>query len=814
MMRTWNSIVRYAQVRRDAQRGTRIQPRAAAALAAAVVLGLALPGGTEAAVYWADTTAGQIGRAGLDGSVADPAFITGAGSPCGVAVDSAHIYWANGSAIGRAKVDGSAVTPSFVSGITPGGSRPCGIAVDSAHVFWADSTAGTIGRANLDGSGVSQGIVTGVYGVCGVAVDGSHLYWAYEHFSAGIGSLTIGRANLDGTSPNPTFVPSAGGQYFSPGTCGVAVDSAHVYWTWSTNAAGGIGRANLDGTSPTQNFIAAPAFPCAMAISSTNIFWDNQSATGELDRASIDGTSVQKLLASAYGPCGIAVDSLLPATVTITPSQSPIVYGQPLSFTGQAAGAGPTATGTLTFTVTGEPGVPVALDGIGHASFAPAYHLNVGDAVTARYGGDSHFSTSTGTLTPKIQQAPTSASLAAAPNPSIAGGGVTLSAKVLNTNTASTPFGSVQFVIDGQPVDVPQPLDATGSVSGFLVSGLDPGDHTIKALYHDDTGATPDFSDSQAAIGVHVNTPVPTNSSPPKISGSAVQGQTLSLTHGNWGNSPTGYSDQWEACDASGANCRPMATATGATYTLTGNDVSHTIRVSESASNPTGTSSTIPSLATARVEGAPMSTSLPAITGSPVVGNSLSASTGSWTGATPLSYAYQWQRCSTTCAAIVGATSISYNVKPADLGNRIQVVVTTSNGVGSTAATSAAIGPALAGRSQITSLLRREIAPDAATTIRAVLRAGGWRLAVVALEAGEASLRWTATTKAGRKPILVATGSKHFVAAGTKTIKVRLTKAGRRLLASSPRPKVTATGVFIPTGQPGVGASVTFTVKR
>src|SRR4051794_4065332 len=35
----------------------------------------------------------------------------------------------------------------------------------------------------------------------------------------------------------------------------------------------------------------------------------------------------------------------------------------------------------------------------------------------------------------------------------------------------------------------------------------------------------------------------------------------------------------------------------------------------------------------------------PSISGRPIVGNVLSATTGEWSGTEPLSYAFQWQRC-------------------------------------------------------------------------------------------------------------------------------------------------------------------------
>jgi hypothetical protein len=44
-----------------------------------------------------------------------------------------------------------------------------------AHVYWTNNAAATIGRANLDGTGVNQGLVSGGFNPCGVAVDGAHV---------------------------------------------------------------------------------------------------------------------------------------------------------------------------------------------------------------------------------------------------------------------------------------------------------------------------------------------------------------------------------------------------------------------------------------------------------------------------------------------------------------------------------------------------------------------------------------------------------------------------------------------------------------
>ena len=82
---------------------------------------------------------------------------------------------------------------------------------------------------------------------------------------------------------------------------------------------------------------------------------------------------------------------------------------------------------------------------------------------------------------------------------------------------------------------------------------------------------------------------------PPRISGSASQGQVLSASPGTWlgspwVGSPTGYSYQWSRCNSTGAHCAPIATATSASYTVAPADVNAALRVTVVASSAGGPS--------------------------------------------------------------------------------------------------------------------------------------------------------------------------------------------------------------------------------
>jgi hypothetical protein len=92
---------------------------------------------------------------------------------------------------------------------------------------------------------------------------------------------------------------------------------------------------------------------------------------------------------------------------------------------------------------------------------------------------------------------------------------------------------------------------------------------------------------------------------------------------------------------------------------------------------------------------APTNTALPTISGTPVEGSPLAASTGAWDGTAPISYAYQWQRCDAAgaqCAGLTGAVASSYTPVAGDRGRTLRVAVTATNSGGGRAATSAPSG--------------------------------------------------------------------------------------------------------------------------
>jgi hypothetical protein len=81
----------------------------------------------------------------------------------------------------------------------------------------------------------------------------------------------------------------------------------------------------------------------------------------------------------------------------------------------------------------------------------------------------------------------------------------------------------------------------------------------------------------------------------------------------------------------------------------------------------------------------PANTGLPKLSGTVAVGNVLTTTNGTWSGTAPLTYTYQWQRCTTAgvCSNIDGERSATHTITAEDAGSKLRVVVMASNWISS-----------------------------------------------------------------------------------------------------------------------------------
>ena len=91
-----------------------------------------------------------------------------------------------------------------------------------------------------------------------------------------------------------------------------------------------------------------------------------------------------------------------------------------------------------------------------------------------------------------------------------------------------------------------------------------------------------------AGAGTAASTAAPVNTSPPTITGTAEEGQTLTGSRGEWSGAPTDFNYFWTRCNRNGNQCANISDATRSTYTLRHADIGKTIRFKVRAQNADG----------------------------------------------------------------------------------------------------------------------------------------------------------------------------------------------------------------------------------
>jgi hypothetical protein len=236
----------------------------------------------------------------------------------------------------------------------------------------------------------------------------------------------------------------------------------------------------------------------------------------------------------------------------------------------------------------------------------------------------------------------------------------------------------------------------------------------------------------------------------PGISGTAQQGNTLTVSNGTWTNSPTGFAYVWQDCDSTGTTCSTITGATSSTYTVQPSDVDHYISVKVTASNSGGHTPVDTATVGPVLPPPPANTRLPAISGS---GDTLSVSNGTWSN-NPTGFTYAWESCNGSggnCTTIAGATSSSYALSGADIGSTIVCIVTATGRGGSTSVNTAATGVVLA--SQIPVASQPTTTDLLATPSAPVTNQSVTLIATVSAGTSSTALWGTVTVENGGAPI-------------------------------------------------------------
>lgn len=100
----------------------------------------------------------------------------------------------------------------------------------------------------------------------------------------------------------------------------------------------------------------------------------------------------------------------------------------------------------------------------------------------------------------------------------------------------------------------------------------------------------------------------PVNSATPTISGTAKVGEQLTADPGTWTGGVSGFTYQWQRCDANGGSCVSIQDATAKVYGVRSIDQGNTLRVVVTATNLGGTTNAVASATSLVVTNVPAPT--------------------------------------------------------------------------------------------------------------------------------------------------------------------------------------------------------------
>jgi hypothetical protein len=366
-----------------------------------------------------------------------------------------------------------------------------------------------------------------------VAISAGTTYVASYHTNAGyysVNSNYFASAGVDNpplhalansTSPDGVYVYSASSA-FPTGS-----SSASNYWVDVTFVTPASSTTTLTSSaSPTAygqsvTFTATVSGGATGTPTGTVTFKDGSTAlgTGTLNASGQATLATSTLAAGSHSITAVyggdsnfagSTSSALTQTVnqdgtatTLASSLNPSTYGQTVTLAATVSASAP-GSGTPTGTVTFKDGTTTlgtaTLNASGQASFS-TWALGVGaHSITAAYGGDSNFTTSTSaalseTVNPPSGTASSSTTVASSANPATYGQAVTFTATV-----SAGATGVVTFK-DGTTVLGTSPLNASAQAT-FTTSTLAGGSHSITAVYSGDNTFA---SSTSAALTETVN---------------------------------------------------------------------------------------------------------------------------------------------------------------------------------------------------------------------------------------------------------------------------------------------------------------------
>jgi uncharacterized repeat protein (TIGR03803 family) len=392
---------------------------------------------TEFDVTGAGTGAGQ-GTGGIG--------INTAGEIAGYYVDASNVFH------GFERAPSGAITTFDVPGAGTGAGQGAGGGFDTTLNFEIGiNTAGTI---------------------AGYYVDASNVYHGFAR--AANGTMTEFSAPCAGTSA-------------SQGTISSGINSGGTITGYCTDS-GGVGHG----------FVRPPSGGTITDFDAPGAGTDVGAGTVAY-AINTGGTVTGTYVDANHVFHGYVLAPLTPTTTTLSSLLNPSIYGQTMNFTATVnSKVGAPPDGETVSLMRGKTVLGTGTLSGGSATLMSSALTAGTDAVTAVYGGDTNFATSTSKAVGQVvSKATTATTLTSSPNPSNPGQAVTFTASV-TPEFGGKVTGTVTFY-DGSTVL--KTVALSGGAAKFTTKTLAVGTPTIKATYNGST----DFDGSSASLTQTVN---------------------------------------------------------------------------------------------------------------------------------------------------------------------------------------------------------------------------------------------------------------------------------------------------------------------
>ena len=269
-------------------------------------------------------------------------------------------------------------------------------------------------------------------------------------------SPTTTDASLDGVSCVSASSCVAVGRYFG----------ANGYLTLIEQWDGGNWSLATSPNPSNQNFLYGVSCAAATWCAAVGNDGDGTGATVPLVETGTGATPTSTALSSNANPAVVGQPVTYTATVTPVPNGGSVYF----SDNGVAVSG---CSGVFIDTTTGR------------ASCTVTYSDVSSHSVTAQYGGDVSFGSSTGGISETVDAAATSTTVSGNGSPSIVGQSVTFTARVSVLSPGSTAVsGQVEFLADGVDIAGCSSVQVSSNVATCGTASLGVGTHAITALYH------------------------------------------------------------------------------------------------------------------------------------------------------------------------------------------------------------------------------------------------------------------------------------------------------------------------------------------